>query len=73
MMLMRNLAPGGAELHDTDDYRESGVMIAKNREGGLGEIPMQWRPQYHDWTPAGDIYPQDEGGEAGPQFEQQNF
>lgn len=73
VMLMRNLAPGGAELHDTDDYRESGVMIAKNREGGLGEIPMQWRPQYHDWTPAGDIYPQDEGGEAGPQFEQQNF
>ena len=48
-------------------------LVAKNREGGLGEIKMQWRPQYHDWLPAGDIYPQDEGGEAGPQFEQTNF
>ena len=73
VMMMRTLTPGGDELHDTDDYRDSGIMVAKNREGGLGEIKMQWRPQYHDWLPAGDIYPQDEGGEAGPQFEQTNF
>lgn len=56
------------ELHDTDDYRPSGVLVGKNREGGLGEISMQWRPQYHDWLPEGSIYPQDEGGEAGPVF-----
>ena len=69
VVMVRTLPPGGAELHDTNDYRATGIMIAKNREGGLGEVPMQWRPQYHDWIPDGDIYPQDEVGESGPKFE----
>ena len=60
--------PGGG-LRDTDDYRASGVLIAKNRDGPLGEIEMQWRPQYHDWLPDGALYPQDEGGEAGPVYD----
>lgn len=69
VVMVRALPPGGAELHDTNDYRATGIMIAKNREGGLGEVPMQWRPQYHDWIPDGDIYQQDEGGENCPKFE----
>lgn len=69
VMFVQNIpADTSDELHDTDDYRASGVMVGKNREGGLGEIHMQWRPQYHDWLPEGSIYPQDEGGEAGPRF-----
>ncbi len=69
VMFVQNIpADMSDELHDTDDYRPSGVMVGKNREGGLGEIHMQWRPQYHDWLPEGSIYPQDEGGEAGPRF-----
>lgn len=69
VMFVQNIpADMSDELHDTDDYRPSGVMVGKNREGGLGEIHMQWRPQYHDWLPEGSIYPQDEGGEAGPVF-----
>lgn len=51
-----------------------GIVIVElcqlNRQGGLGEIPMQWRPQYHDWLPVGSIYPQDVGGFAGPEFEE---
>ena len=71
VLMMRNLHPSADdELRDTDDFRESGVMVAKNREGSLGEIPMQWRPQYHDWLPAGSVYPQDVGGFAGPEFEE---
>lgn len=69
VMFVQNIPADTAdELHDTDDYRPSGVLVGKNREGGLGEISMQWRPQYHDWLPEGAIYPQDEGGEAGPIF-----
>ena len=69
VMFVQNIpADTSDELHNTDDYRPSGVMVGKNREGGLGEIPMQWRPQYHDWLPEGSVYPQDEGGEAGPLF-----
>lgn len=69
VMFVQNIsADTSDELHDTDDYRPSGVLVGKNREGGLGEIHMQWRPQYHDWLPEGSIYPQDEGGEAGPRF-----
>lgn len=69
VMFVQNIpADISDELHDTDDYRPSGVMVGKNREGGLGEISMQWRPQYHDWLPEGSIYPQDEGGNAGPVF-----
>lgn len=69
VMFVQNIpADTSDELHDTDDYRPSGVLVGKNREGGLGEISMQWRPQYHDWLPEGSIYPQDEGGEAGPIF-----
>lgn len=69
VMFVQNIpADTSDELHDTDDYRSSGVLVGKNREGGLGEISMQWRPQYHDWLPEGSIYPQDEGGEAGPIF-----
>lgn len=68
VMFVQNIPADISELHDTDDYRPSGVMIGKNREGGLGEISMQWRPQYHDWLPEGAVYPQDEGGEAGPRF-----
>lgn len=69
VMFVQNIpADTSDELHDTDDYRASGVLVGKNREGGLGEIRMQWRPQYHDWLPEGSVYPQDEGGEAGPRF-----
>lgn len=69
VMFVQNIpADMSDELQDTDDYRSRGVMVGKNREGGLGEIHMQWRPQYHDWLPEGSIYPQDEGGEAGPRF-----
>ena len=69
VMFVQNIpADTSDELHDTDGYRPSGVLVGKNREGGLGEIPMQWRPQYHDWLPEGSVYPQDEGGEAGPRF-----
>lgn len=68
VMFVQNIPADISELHDTDDYRPSSVMIGKNREGGLGEISMQWRPQYHDWLPEGSVYPQDEGGEAGPRF-----
>lgn len=69
VMFVQNIpADTSDELHDTDDYRPSGAMVGKNREGGLGEISMQWRPQYHDWLPEGSIYPQDEGGNAGPVF-----
>lgn len=71
VLMMRNLIPStDHELRDTDDFRESGVLVAKNREGCLGEIPMQWRPQYHDWIPADSVYPQDVGGFAGPDFEE---
>lgn len=69
VMFVQNIpADTSDELHDTDDYRAIGVLVGKNREGGLGEIRMQWRPQYHDWLPEGSVYPQDEGGEAGPRF-----
>lgn len=69
VVFVRNLpAETSDTLHDTNDYRESGILVGKNRGGGLGEVRMQWRPQYHDWLPEGAIYPQDEGGNAGPVF-----
>lgn len=63
-LMMRNQPPGGPVLCG-EDYRQSGVLIVKNRDGGLGEIAMQWRPQYHDWLPEDAVAPLDEGGEAG--------
>lgn len=69
VIFVRNLpAETSDTLHDTNDYRESGILVGKNRGGGLGEVRMQWRPQYHDWLPDGAVYPQDEGGNAGPVF-----
>mgnify|MGYP001623672916 FL=1 len=69
VIFVRNLpAETSDTLHDTNDYRESGILVGKNRGGGLGEVRMQWRPQYHDWLPERSIYPQDEGGNAGPVF-----
>lgn len=69
VVFVRNLpAETSDTLHDTNDYRESGILVGKNRGGGLGEVRMQWRPQYHDWLPEGAIYPQDEGSNAGPVF-----
>ena len=69
VMFVQNIpAETSDTLHDTNDYRESGILVGKNRGGGLGEVRMQWRPQYHDWLPEGAIYPQDEGGNAGPVF-----
>lgn len=69
VIFVRNLpAETSDTLHDTNDYRESGILVGKNRGGGLGEVRMQWRPQYHDWLPDGAVYPQDESGNAGPVF-----
>lgn len=69
VIFVRNLpAETSDTLHDTNDYRESGILVGKNRGGGLGEVRMQWRPQYHDWLPDGAVYPQDEGGNSGPVF-----
>ena len=53
ILFVRNAQANGPELHGADSYRETGVRIAKNRDGALGTLPMRWQPQYHDWQPAG--------------------
>lgn len=51
VVFVRNLAPGGPRLQGADAWRETGVRIAKNRDGALGTLPICWQPQYHDWRP----------------------
>lgn len=51
IMFVQNIPADADELHGADSYRDTGVLIAKNRDGGLGVIEMRWQPQYHDWQP----------------------
>lgn len=52
VMFVQNNPADAVELHGADSCRRVGLSIAKNREGGLGIVDMQWQPQYHDWRPA---------------------
>lgn len=52
VMFVQNNPADAVELHGADSCRRVGLSIAKNREGGLGIVEMQWQPQYHDWRPA---------------------
>lgn len=52
VMFVQNNPADAMELHGADSCRRVGLSIAKNREGGLGIVEMQWQPQYHDWRPA---------------------
>lgn len=52
VMFVQNNPADAEEIHGADSFRRVGLMIAKNREGGLGVVEMQWQPQYHDWRPA---------------------
>ena len=51
ILFVQNAPADAPELHGADSYRETGVRIAKNRDGALGTIRMRWQPQYHDWQP----------------------
>lgn len=51
VLFVQNIPADAAELHGADSYRDTGVLIAKNRDGALGLLEMRWQPQYHDWTP----------------------
>lgn len=52
VMFVQNNPADAVELHGADSSRRVGLSIAKNREGCLGVVDMQWQPQYHDWRPA---------------------
>lgn len=52
VMFVQNAPADAQELHGADSFRNVGLLIAKNREGALGVVDMQWQPQYHDWRPA---------------------
>lgn len=52
VMFVQNNPADSVELHGADSSRRVGLSIAKNREGCLGIVDMQWQPQYHDWRPA---------------------
>lgn len=39
------------ELLSGDDGVDCGVIVAKNRYGGCGELPFYWQPQYHRYSP----------------------
>lgn len=51
ILFVQNNPTGAEELHGADSYRDTGVLIAKNRDGALGLLEMRWQPQYHDWQP----------------------
>ncbi len=51
VLFVQNIPADAAELHGADSYRDTGVLIAKNRDGALGLLEMRWQPQYHDWAP----------------------
>lgn len=51
ILFVQNIPADAAELHGADSYRDTGVLIAKNRDGALGMLEMRWQPQYHDWAP----------------------
>lgn len=51
ILFVQNIPADAAELHGADSYRDTGVLIAKNRDGALGLLEMRWQPQYHDWAP----------------------
>lgn len=64
VMFVQNNPADAVELHGADSCRRVGLSIAKNREGGLGIVEMQWQPQYHDWRPAEPT--QEEMAASGP-------
>lgn len=51
VLFVQNIPADAAELHGADSYRDTGILIAKNRDGALGLLEMRWQPQYHDWAP----------------------
>lgn len=54
VIFVQNSPAQSEMLYGEESYRESGIFVAKNRDGPLGIVNMRWQPQYHDWRPADD-------------------
>lgn len=52
VIFVENNVDGTGERLSGDEYRETSIRIAKNRDGPTGRIDMNWWPQYHEWHPA---------------------